>query len=183
MKRVVFVLVLVVAACTPAPPPPAPIVVVAAPPPAPASASASSVASVSSSASASASASASPSASATAPRRPSVHHGNPSRDERAFAAALRKDRAALLACQRASKNATGEMVVRVVMGVNGKVEATSVEPPSTLPGSLEDCVVGRIRAVRVEIAPTTLSLPLEFTKNEYDGPTVFIGTGSYDPGY
>lgn len=102
--------------------------------------------------------------------------------ERALVAALKRDHAAIAACHRDSKHATGEMVVRVTIGVNGKVEATSVEQPSTVPRALEDCIVGRVRAARVEIAPVTIPLPFRFRTSPYDGPSVVYGNGPFEPG-
>jgi hypothetical protein len=168
MKPPLVLVLVLVLACTPEPPPSAPI-------------------------SASPAPSASPSvpdAGASAPvpvpdAGPRDAAPDASPEEQAIVAALKSDHAALVACHRASKHVTGDMTVRVTIGVNGKVEATSIaaQPPSTVPRALEDCIVSRVRMVRVEITPVTIPVPFHFRKNEYDGPRVFYGSGPFDPGY
>ena len=125
-----------------------------------------------------ASAPASASASAFAPPDAGV-----SPAEAALVSALKKDHASVTACHRAAKNARGKMTLRVVIGVNGKIEATSIAENPTVPMSLAQCVEARVRALRVEVSPTTVELPFHFGANAYDGPIVHYGNGPFDPGY
>lgn len=103
--------------------------------------------------------------------------------ERAVVAALERARADLVRCHRESKNATGELTLRITLGVNGKVEATSNPEPPTVPAKLAKCVEARVRSVQVDITPTTVTIPFRFKANAYDGPMILIGNGPFDPGY
>lgn len=106
-----------------------------------------------------------------------------SSDERAVVAALERARADLVRCHRESKNATGELTLRITLGVNGKVEATSNPEPPTVPAKLAKCVEARVRSVQVDITPTSVTIPFRFKANAYDGPMILIGNGPFDPGY
>lgn len=103
--------------------------------------------------------------------------------EQAVVVALKKADKELDACHRASKNAVGDMTIRVVIGVNGKVEATAIEPNPTVPPALVSCIEKHVRALRVEISPVTVPIPFHFRTSPYDGPTIRYGSGPFDPGY
>lgn len=97
--------------------------------------------------------------------------------------ALERRRAALARCHRDVGGANGELTFRVVIGVGGRVEAIAIAEPSNVPAKLTRCVEPHVRGLAVGAAPATASVTLHFRVSPYDGPTVLVGDGPFDPGY